>query len=87
MTRPLIISLFLLFCILLVSCSESDEKFCNFDEDCVKSTCCHPRDAVNEKYGPECAGVFCSQQCEPGTIDCGQGEINCVRNRCTVLLT
>jgi len=63
-----------------------EEKKCSVDDDCVAATCCHASEAVNVNYAPNCGGVFCTQECVPGTLDCGQGEINCVDGRCTVII-
>ena len=61
-------------------------KQCSSDQDCVPATCCHPTDAVNREFAPNCHGVFCTEVCEPNTIDCGQGEIKCIDNICQAVL-
>ncbi|MBI4017521.1 MAG: hypothetical protein HY366_01090 [Candidatus Aenigmarchaeota archaeon] len=63
-----------------------DPKFCTSDADCVPAECCHPTDAVNRNSAPICDNVFCTQVCAPDTLDCGQGEIRCVANKCTVVI-
>lgn len=68
-----------------------EEKRCSIDEDCAAASCCHASEAVNKEFAPDCEGVFCTQgigvqSCEPGTLDCGQGEIKCVDGRCTVVI-
>lgn len=62
------------------------KKKCNTDSDCVPAKCCHPDNAVNRAHAPDCQGVYCTQVCEPGTIDCNQGEIKCVEKQCKAVL-
>ena len=69
----------------LLSCTPS-EKQCSVDADCVPAGCCHATDAINKEYASSCNGVLCTMECEPTTIDCGQGDIKCVQNECTVVL-
>lgn len=61
-------------------------KFCVTAEDCVPAQCCHPDEAVNQRYAPDCSETFCTEECRAGTLDCNQGEIRCVENRCTVVI-
>jgi len=74
-----------LILILIIGCTPS-EKSCSKDTDCVPKTCCHPTDAVNSKYGPDCKGMMCTAECVPKTTDCGQGNIKCVSGECKVVL-
>jgi len=69
----------------LVSCVPA-EKECSVDKDCVPATCCHASEAVNKENALKCGGMLCSAECEPGTIDCGQGEVKCVSGKCEVVL-
>lgn len=62
------------------------EKSCSIAADCVPATCCHATNAVNSDYEPDCSDVLCTAVCEPGTLDCGQGEIQCLQGVCTVVL-
>lgn len=71
--------------ILITSCSPKPSQ-CISDSDCVPASCCHPDSAVNKAYAPDCRMVDCSAECRPGTLDCGQGEIKCVNNKCTVII-
>jgi hypothetical protein len=64
-----------------------DPKSCFEDEDCVPATCCHALEAMNKEVAPNCENVFCTTECVPGTIDCGQGEIKCVGGVCEVVLS
>ena len=65
--------LIILAAVLVTSCVPT-EKQCTTDAECVPTTCCHPTDAVNKNFGPDCRGQFCSLECEPNTLDCGQGD-------------
>lgn len=79
----------LIFCSLLLSaCGQkvADEKFCLSAADCFADACCHASDAVNKDFAPGCEDVFCSASCEPNTLDCGQGHIECIQNQCTVVI-
>ena len=71
--------------ILLVGCSSS-EKQCVKNSDCVPKTCCHAKEAVSSKLGPDCTGMICTAECVSGTIDCGQGSVQCVSGECKVVL-
>ena len=54
---------------------------CKTDADCVPAQCCHATKCVPKSAAPDCEGVFCSQECRPGSIDCG-GRCICVKGRC-----
>ena len=75
--------------LLLVSCSPAipSQKSCSSDADCMKATCCHAKDAVNSKYAPDCSGQICTMDCEPDTLDCGQGSIQCLEQQCTAVIS
>jgi hypothetical protein len=83
--RKTIAFLMLILFIFLTSCAPS-QKECSADKDCVPATCCHPTDAVTRENAPDCSGVLCTADCQPGTLDCNQGEIKCIQNKCTVEL-
>ena len=74
----------------LISCKPNslvpEEKQCTTDADCVPAQCCHPDDSVNKDHAPQCEGIFCTEECRPGTLDCGQGSIKCLVGACTVVL-
>ena len=57
---------------------------CQSDSDCIPEFCCHSSTCVNLKNKPDCSGIFCTQECMPGTMDCGQGRCVCVNNICGV---
>ena len=48
--------------------------------------CCHSTSAVNKDNALDCKAVLCTMDCAPNTLDCGQGQIKCVDNICTVRL-
>jgi hypothetical protein len=76
-----------LISLFIVSCTAVPlEKQCAVDTDCVRATCCHAIDSVNKENAPDCSGVICTMDCVPETLDCGQGEIQCVKNECVVVL-
>ena len=54
-------------------CSDGVNTFVE-DVNCVPATCCHPTECVLEANAPDCSGILCSQECAPGTMDCGQGR-------------
>lgn len=54
---------------------------CSNDVDCVRSSCCHASSCVSRKNAPDCSGVFCTQVCMQGTLDCG-GSCACEQQRC-----
>lgn len=84
-TKKLLGLVLLVSLTVLIGCTPA-EKVCTVDKDCVPATCCHPSDAVNKEHGPDCTGQLCTQECVPGTTDCGQGEIKCVQGSCEVVL-
>ncbi len=82
-----IILLMALLSLLLVSCTSIPvEKQCTADKDCVPNACCHAADAVNKANMPDCSSMLCTSECEPNTLDCGQGELKCVEGECQVIL-
>jgi len=60
---------------------------CFSDQDCVPAPCCHATSCVPMSQAPSCKGVFCTMDCKPNTLDCGQGKCACVNNKCTALLS
>jgi len=61
--------------------SKSVMKECDINHDCVPSACCHASSCVPKFSAQKCDGVFCTQQCVPGTLDCG-GSCACENNKC-----
>ncbi len=77
----------LVIILLLVSCTSiPPEKQCSADTDCVPNACCHAADAVNRANILDCSSMLCTSECEPNTLDCGQGELKCVQGECQVIL-
>jgi len=52
--------------------------------ECVPASCCHATECVSASEAPNCSGVFCTENCEPGTLDCGQGSCKTVDGTCEV---
>ena len=76
------------FVLFLVACTTVPlEKQCTVDSDCVPSLCCHASDAVAKDSAPDCGGVFCTEECQPGTLDCGQGVVSCVSGECKAVFS
>jgi hypothetical protein len=55
---------------------------CVTDDDCVASECCHASECAPKYKEPDCSGVYCSMECVPGTMDCGQGYCICETGVC-----
>ena len=75
-----ILTLLILLLILIVGCQGEVE--CRTNTDCVKATCCHADSCVAKENAPDCEGVFCSMECKPYTMDCGQGSCVCENSKC-----
>jgi len=71
----------LLASILIIGC-EQEEVECMIDSDCVAATCCHADSCIAKENAPDCEGVFCSMECIPYTMDCGQGRCICKDHKC-----
>ena len=55
--------------------------FCSSDDDCVRASCCHATACVSVDQAPRCDDIFCTEECVPGTLDCG-GYCTCENNKC-----
>jgi hypothetical protein len=55
---------------------------CVNDDDCVASECCHASECVPKYKEPDCEGIFCTTECVPETMDCGQGYCACTTGVC-----
>jgi len=75
-----ILVLLVLLLILIVGCQ--GKKECQTNADCAAATCCHADSCVAKENAPNCEGVFCSMECKPYTMDCGQGSCVCENNKC-----
>lgn len=60
----------------------SEELYCETASDCVPKEACHASSCVVLGFEENKEGILCSQSCEPGTFDCGQGSCGCVDNKC-----
>ena len=80
----IIVILVLIGLIILLTTTKKEVApgYCAFDSDCVPASCCHPSSCVTKEQAPNCKGIMCSQVCEPGTLDCGQGSCICENNKC-----
>lgn len=70
---------------IVIQSTGGDEKLCNQDSDCVPATPCHATSCTLKAMASENRGIFCSQECQPGTLDCGQGSCSCVNHKCTAV--
>jgi len=59
----------------------------SLEVECVPSTCCHPSACVSASEAPDCSDVACTQECAPGTLDCGQGSCEFIKGECLAVLT
>ncbi len=57
---------------------------CHTDTDCVPAECCHSTACVALAHAPACGGTMCSQECRPGTLDCGAARCACLGGACGV---
>ena len=60
------------------------ELVCASDADCVPEKECHAASCINSDF-KEGIDMFCTLECAPGTMDCGQGSCACVNHRCEVI--
>jgi len=75
--------LFLIIGLILVSgCNIGELSECLKDDDCVPKTCCHASECVTLIKAPDCRDIFCTEECVPGTMDCGQGRCVCSEGEC-----
>jgi hypothetical protein len=81
-----LIILFVLLSFLVIGCVQV-EKECQTNNDCVAATCCHADSCIAKESAPNCEGIFCSQECKPYTMDCGQGSCVCENNKCAAKIT
>ena len=69
----------------LYTLNDSNNQSCRQDADCVPASFCHADKCMNKAYKTDCSGVFCSQECKIGTLDCGQASCGCVNKKCSVV--
>lgn len=65
---------------------EQNGTGCVVDADCAPANCCHATTCVSESEKPNCKGIYCTASCEPGTLDCGQGNCACIKGKCNTIL-
>ena len=58
---------------------------CSVDSDCVREICCHASTCTSKEQAPDCSNLFCTTECVPETLDCGQGECKCIKGQCKVV--
>ena len=63
-----------------------DRYHCKSNLECVAEQCCHPNSCIHRNFGPDCKNVFCSTECAPNTLDCGQGSCQCINNKCQAII-
>ncbi|MEK6845535.1 MAG: hypothetical protein AABY26_02145 [Nanoarchaeota archaeon] len=74
---------------LLASCTKTVDwspQTCVKDSDCVPTTCCHANESVNKESAPNCTSQFCTSECVPDTLDCGQGNLQCISGKCQITI-
>jgi len=76
-----ILIILILLSALVAGCQGEIE--CRTNNDCAAATCCHADACVAKEKAPDCEGIFCSMECRPYTMDCGQGNCICENNKCT----
>lgn len=78
------------FIVLISGCKANDVNIdnnvreCSQDADCVAASCCHADSCVAASQAPACNDVYCSMECAPGTLDCGQAKCVCDAGKCGV---
>ncbi|GEM_PF-2026235 len=60
--------------------------YCVAASDCVPAQCCHPTGCTDRANAPDCSDAMCTQECVPGTMDCGQGSCSCINNECVAVI-
>jgi len=58
---------------------------CFINSECVPAECCHPTACTTYKNKPDCNDIACTEECQPGSMDCGQGRCGCIRGKCRVV--
>ena len=59
---------------------------CTTDDDCAPANTCHPESCVLKSSINENERQICTQECKPGTLDCGQGYCSCVNRKCEAVI-
>jgi len=69
----------------LEDCEKLIISECDNDEDCVLEICCHAATCVPKDKAPKCDNIFCTMECIPNTLDCGQGKCICINGECSAV--
>ena len=64
--------------------SETLQKECNLDSDCVPAWCCHSNQCISKNNAPNCTGIFCTAVCS-GPLDCKAGHCGCINGKCVIV--
>ena len=72
---------------LVMGCDLQEKPECITDADCAAATCCHASECVAKTNTPNCKDIFCSMECVPYSMDCGQGKCVCENKRCTAKIS
>lgn len=72
--------------IIIKNASSVEIDECNADSGCVPASCCHPSACVPKEKAPQCKSLFCTQECKPNSLDCGQGNCSCINKICKAVL-
>ncbi len=51
-------------------------------KECIPAECCHPTTCVLKENAPDCKETMCTLNCEPETLDCGQGKCGYINGKC-----
>ena len=86
--------IFLFFVIFLVACQPVEDgknnkeptAECQVDSDCVPKQACHPTDCVPSGQEDNKEGIACTEECKPGTLDCG-GRCICQQGQCEAVIS
>lgn len=65
--------------------NNTERDYCDSNNDCVPASCCHPKSCVVKSSAPKCGRIFCTQECAPNSMDCGQGSCACQENKCVTV--
>ena len=88
--KPIFLTILITAMFLITACEEQPANIdktpvsneCSEDSDCIKATCCHADSCIPTDQAPDCSGTMCTMNCEPGTLDCGQGNCKCTNDKC-----
>jgi hypothetical protein len=59
---------------------------CEVDADCVPEQACHPTSCISVEARGAIEPSFCTEECRPETMDCGQGSCQCINKQCGVVM-